>query len=276
MLNQSQRRSLFRPSHGKWVAVSLAAMLATACASMDMSQLAEGTSTRPEGAADLAPKAQRSQLANIKATESGTTDARLSDLARASKSNPRDPKLALRYARALKKAGRLKDALTVLETASAGTTAGNRAMLVERGLLSLELGQAGEARQLLASAGDGKSKDWRVLSGLGIALATLGQHAEAQRFFQAALDLAPNNSTVLNNLAMSYLLDKKVDQAEQMLRRAAGGGDASPRVTKSVTQNLTLTATLRSAPPMASKLASETVRAETLPPMGLTRSPASR
>ena len=274
MLHQSERLPN-RRSRATWMAVSLAAILATACASLDSRQLAVGSSSQPAGvsagsaaAPDVKPQ---ETLADRKAT------ARLSELARASKADSRDPKVALSYARALKGSGRVKDALTVLETAAAGPGASNRAIQIERGLLSLELGQAAEARQLLSSANGARSKDWRVLSGLGIASAALGQQAEAQRLFQTALDVSPNNAAVLNNMAMSYLLDQKVEQAEQMLRRAAGARDASPRVT----QNLALTATLRGpnddpAPAASNKVASETVRVENLPPMGLTKTQASR
>lgn len=169
----------------------------------------------------------------------------------------RDPKSALTYARSLKKAGRMKDAYQVLETAS-DAAADNRPLLVERGLMALELGQMAQAQALLSRSNDLQGKDWRVLSGLGVAASSQGKQKDAQKYFKSALEASPDNPAVLNNLAVSYLLERKVEQAETMLRRAgkAKSGDAKTGDAKTgdakasehkarVTQNLTLAAAIK-------------------------------
>lgn len=154
--------------------------------------------------------------------------------------DPKDPKAALEYARALKTGGKPKEALVVLDKASEGSV-GNRAYLVEHGLLALELGQAKKAQRLLSESQPAESRDWRVHSGLGVAYASQGQQSEAQKHLKKALELSKDNPSVLNNLAMSYILDRKVDEAETLLRQAAASG--APR--QQVAQNLALVAALK-------------------------------
>lgn len=166
--------------------------------------------------------------------------AKLAGLSRAHADKPKDQAIALAYARGLRSGGKQKQALAVLDQASDGS-ADNRQFLVEHGLIALELGEADKARTLLMRTEPAKSKDWRVLSGLGVAHASLGQQSEAQKYFGHALAIAPNNPIVLNNLAMSYMLGRKIDQAEATLRQAASGGEAKSRVA----QNLALAVALK-------------------------------
>lgn len=154
---------------------------------------------------------------------------------------PKEVRAALVEARKLKAAGQAKEAQATLEKA-ATVYPNERALGVEQGLLALELGQSREARALLAKTTPTEAKDWRALSGLGVAHASLGQQAAAQRYFKQALEIDPNNATVLNNLAMSLILDRKIDEAEALLRRASAGGAAKP----TVAQNLALAQSLKS------------------------------
>jgi Flp pilus assembly protein TadD len=163
------------------------------------------------------------------------------DLARANAENPKDPTLAMAYVRVLKSAGKRNEALAVLDAASDANPA-EMLIAVEQGLLALELGQSIKAEGALQKAALGPNRDWRVLSGLGIAASSQGNQKEAQRHFAKALELSPNNPAVLNNLAVSLILDRKVDQAEAALRRAAKAG--APR--QQVGQNLALIKALKS------------------------------
>jgi Flp pilus assembly protein TadD len=84
-------------------------------------------------------------------------------------------------------------------------------------------------------------RDWRVLSGLGVSTSAQGRQREAQQHFARALELSPNNPTILNNMAVSLILDRKVDEAEQMLKRAARAG--APR--QQLVHNLALIRALK-------------------------------
>jgi len=168
----------------------------------------------------------------------------LADLVRRNSENPADAAVALRYARHLKAAGKPQEAFDVLEKAAAGA-AGQQAFTVEHGLIALQIGNARRAEQLLSAAQPATTKDWRVPSGLGVALASLGRQGEAQKHFARALELSPGNPIVLNNLAMSHILERRIDKAEPLLRTAAGTGTKRPHVA----QNLTLASALRGEMP---------------------------
>lgn len=160
-----------------------------------------------------------------------------SRLAAAHNANPADPAAAIAYAKELRSSGAKADALAVLETAAKARPT-DRRLALERGLLTLELGEATKAETLLRSAHDPKAPDWRLHSALGAALATRGKQQEAQTQFAKALALAPNNPSVINNLALSYALDGKTGEAEKLLRKATGT-KTNPDAAK-VQQNLAL------------------------------------
>src|SRR5580692_3310783 len=99
--------------------------------------------------------------------------------------------------------------------------------------------QAGAYEQALDVLGRAHSPDqpdWHVLSAQGAVLDQLGRHAEAQRYYQTALKIVPNEPSVLSNLGLSYALSKDLPNAEATLRRAAGYRPVDPRVR----QNLAL------------------------------------
>jgi Flp pilus assembly protein TadD len=64
----------------------------------------------------------------------------------------------------------------------------------------------------------------------------LGDHEEAQNFYRGALKIAPGEPSVLNNLALSYVLTKQLARADDALRQAG----ASPRADARVRNNLAL------------------------------------
>lgn len=138
-------------------------------------------------------------------------------------------------ARMLRQNGDLKSAMHALQAASAKAP-DDKALLKERGLLALELGQIADAKTLLGKADDPASPDWRIKSALGSAHAASGDQAAAQREFSAALKLAPDHPSILNNLALSYALDGRRKEAEELLRRAAKSPDRAAKAK----QNLAL------------------------------------
>lgn len=131
----------------------------------------------------------------------------------------------LSKARDERKKGRPAKAMALLDTA-AKKDAKNKVLAKERGLLALELGQLGKAEKLIKSAMDTETADWRLHSALGSTFAAKGNQHDAQVQFAKALDLAPDHPSVLNNLALSYALEGRHKEAEELLRRAAKGIDA--------------------------------------------------
>ena len=64
----------------------------------------------------------------------------------------------------------------------------------------------------------------------------MGRHEEAQRYYETALKIVPDEPSVLSNLGLSYALSKHLPRAEATLQRAAAGQRVDPRVR----QNLAL------------------------------------
>lgn len=150
----------------------------------------------------------------------GDTSASSSTTPAATVAEDRVASAAIIKARGLRANGDLRGAMDVLEVA-ARKSPDDKALDRERGLLALELGQINEAKRLLAKADTVGTPDWRIKSALGSAYAASGDQPAAQREFAAALKLAPDHPSILNNLALSYALDGRHAQAEQLLRTAA-------------------------------------------------------
>ena len=148
---------------------------------------------------------------------------------------PRDPDKALAYARNLKALGEKRQALAVLQQAS-NFNAGHRGLNSEYGRLALELDQVSLAQRLLEAADDPANPDWRIISARGTVLAKLGSYRDAIPLYERALALAPNQPSILNNLALAHAMEGQADKAEPLLRRAAAADGKDPRVN----QNLSL------------------------------------
>jgi Flp pilus assembly protein TadD len=158
--------------------------------------------------------------------------------------SPHDAQKALSYARNLKALGEKRQALTVLQQISVyhGT---NRAVNSEYGRLALEFDQVSLAQKLLAQADDPANPDWRVISARGTALAKQGLYRDAIAFYERARRVAPEEASVLNNLALAYTMEGKPEQAEPLLKQAmAAGGNHEARVS----QNLALVRGLQGKP----------------------------
>ncbi|WP_141694001.1 tetratricopeptide repeat protein [Methyloligella halotolerans] len=161
--------------------------------------------------------------------------AKVGQWAAAYAKNPSDPKMVLGYAYALKATGNKQQALTVLNSGFQANS-GNGEIAAQLGRVALELGRTDIAQKSLAVAQQKGVTDWRTLSAQGTLLAKKGDHANAQRYFQAALKQKPDSTSVINNLALSYALDGKAKESETLLRQAVASGSTDKRVR----QNLAL------------------------------------
>ena len=110
------------------------------------------------------------------------------------------------------------------------------AVLAAVGKFKLATGQAKEAIAPLEKAAAADAEDWRSRSALALAYDRLGDYASADRSYQAALAISPDNAAVLNNLALSRAMAGDLDTAQALARRAAAAAGADLRVK----QNLAL------------------------------------
>ena len=78
--------------------------------------------------------------------------------------------------------------------------------------------------------------DWKLASAEGAILDQLGDAKQARDLYRKALDLKPNEPSVLSNLGMSYLLEGDLRTAETYMRSASEQPGADSRVR----QNLAL------------------------------------
>jgi Flp pilus assembly protein TadD len=186
-----------------------------------------------------------------------TSEASLKETAAAGKrwqSNPRDVRAGLRYAAMLENMDQQEKALEVLgEVVKRNPDHPDLPALYGRELA--EAGRGKEAAEVLTRVvADGKA-DWRVYSALGSALDQQGQHDEARRNYQIALQQRPEEISIYNNLGMSFALEGNLKEAESTLRRAAAL-PAAERQTR-LRQNLALVVGLQGRFDEAREIASK-------------------
>jgi len=151
------------------------------------------------------------------------------------RANSSDPEVAVHYARALRGTGQRAQAVAVLEQASLHNTK-NMEVLGAYGRALADVGNYQQALDVLGRAHAPDRPDWRILSAQGAVLDQMGRHQDAQRYYETALKIVPDEPSVLSNLGLSYALSKELPRAEATLKRAAAG----PRVDPRVRQNLAL------------------------------------
>jgi Flp pilus assembly protein TadD len=151
------------------------------------------------------------------------------------RTNPDDPQVAIRFAQALRATGQNAQAVAVLEQASIRNSK-NVEVLGAYGRALADAGKFQEALDTLSRAHSPDRPDWRILSAQGAVLDQMGRHEDAQRYYETALKIVPDEPSVLSNLGLSYALSKQLPRAEATLKRAAAG----PRVDPRVRQNLAL------------------------------------
>lgn len=165
--------------------------------------------------------------------------------------NPADANAAIAYARALRATGQRAQAVAVLEQATIRNPH-NMPLLGAYGRALADAGQYQKALDTLERAHTPDNPDWRVLNAQGAVLDQMGRHADAQRHYNTALKIVPDEPSVLSNLGLSYLLTKDLKSAEVTLRRAVAQPNAGPKMR----QNLALVVGLRGRFAEAEKIAS--------------------
>ena len=145
------------------------------------------------------------------------------------RANPKDADAALRYGQALRATGQRAQAVAVFEQATIAHS-GNKALLAGYGRALADNGNFQRAFDVLTKAHSPDNPDWRILSVQGTALDQLGRHDDARRYYASALQIVPEEPSVLSNLGLSYVLSRDLPKAEETLRRAHGSARADARV----------------------------------------------
>ncbi len=159
---------------------------------------------------------------------------------RAYEKNPKDRAAGMNYANVLRMNGRNDQALAVMQQVAIFHPQ-DRDVLAAYGKAQAAAGQLEQALNTVLRAQTPDRPDWRLKSAEGAILDQLGRSGDARSRYRDALDLKPNEPSVLSNLGMSYLLTQDLKTAETYLRSAV----AQPGADSSVRQNLALTVGLQ-------------------------------
>ncbi len=171
--------------------------------------------------------------------------------------DPKDKPAGLAFASLLRMTGRDDQALAVMRQLVIYHPKDND-VLSAYGKSLAATGNLKEALSAIDRAQRPDNPDWKLLSARGAILDQLGQADEARQMYRKALDIAPNQASVLSNLGMSYLLTNDLTAAETYLRKAVELPGADSRVR----QNLALVVGLQGRFEEAEKIASAELRPE--------------
>ncbi|MBA5724518.1 tetratricopeptide repeat protein [Liberibacter sp. Z1] len=150
-------------------------------------------------------------------------------------SNPKNKKVGIAYADVLRRVGRSKQALAVMQQIIIQNP-NDRSTLSEYGKALAAAGYLEEALAAIERAQTPDMPDWKLISAKASILSQMGRYHEARTQFNNALDFAPNEPSILSNMAMSYLLEGNIQKSEENLRIASAMQGAN----SSVRQNLAL------------------------------------
>ena len=190
-------------------------------------------------------------------TGSTTPAPTLKGAAAAERDWRRDPKnlrKGLAYAASLRALGQTGRELAVLK-ALVGFRPRDVTLRAHYGRRLLAAGRAVQAEKAFRAVIALGRADWKAYNALGAALAAQGRYAAARAVYQQALKASPNNPKVLNNIAMSHILEGNPQQGERILRAAMKlpGGGNDPRLRQNLALALGLQGRFREARYIASQ-----------------------
>jgi Flp pilus assembly protein TadD len=148
---------------------------------------------------------------------------------------PTDKKTGLDYANVLQMSGKSDQALAVMRKLAIAHP-NDRQVLAAYGKSLAAVGEFEPALDAVRRAQTPEYPDWKLVSAEAAILDQLGKPSEARRLYRKALDLKPDEPSVLSNLGMSYVLEGDLKSAETYLRSASEKPGADSRVR----QNLAL------------------------------------
>lgn len=161
------------------------------------------------------------------------TAGELADAARrygaAYEKNPKDRTVGLGYANVLRMTGRNSQSLAVMQQMAIAYPS-DREILAAYGKAQASAGQLEEALSTIRRAQTPDRPDWRLVSAEGAVLDQLGRAPDARRRYADALQIQPNEPSILSNMGMSYLLTGDLKSAETYLRSAMAQPGADSRV----------------------------------------------
>ncbi len=166
--------------------------------------------------------------------EKGQSRANLASLERAYKSNSADPETVIRYARALRESDYLNRALIILAPL-AGEEDAPSMIVSEYAAVNLGMGHYEEAEDFARKAILSNPDNYHAFHVLGIALDAMGHHQQAEVAFRRGLDNWEGDPTpIMNNLALNLASQGLLDEAVEILNRAAAAAPHRPEIERNM------------------------------------------
>ena len=192
---------------GLWRTAALGLILAAVLSGCANSRMTTGSVNRSSG----------KPVAEMSASElSGAAD----QLGKGYTRNPADKAIGLRYAEVLQMGGRTDQSLAVMRKLAIAHPA-DRQVLAAYGKALAAAGQLEPALDAVRRAQTPEYPDWKLVSAEAAILDQLGKSGDARALYRRALDMKPNEPSILSNLGMSYLLEGDLRSAETYMRSAA-------------------------------------------------------
>ena len=108
-------------------------------------------------------------------------------------------------------------------------------VIAEYGKTLAAMGRPSDAVNFLTRAEQLQPGDWTILSALGVAYDQIGDQKSAQQAYEHALAIKPEESSVLNNYALSRMLAKDPDMARKLAQRAeSAGGNSDIKIARNI------------------------------------------
>jgi Flp pilus assembly protein TadD len=178
--------------------------------------------------------------------------AAIEQLGRQYDKSPGEKMTSLTYARMLRELNQINQAIAVLQT-TAVRYPNDRDVAAAYGKALADGGRFQEAMEVLSRAHSPDRPYARVLSTQGAIADQMGKHGEAQQYYQAALQLQPNDPSIHSNMGLSFALSNRLTEAERILRAAVTMPGASPRVRGNLALVMALQGKFREAEEIASR-----------------------
>ncbi|ACT57065.1 tetratricopeptide repeat protein [Candidatus Liberibacter asiaticus] len=172
-------------------------------------------------------------------------------------SHTKNKMIGIVYADVLRRVGRTAQALAVMRQVAI-LYPEDQEVLAAYGKSLANAGYLDEGLDAINRAQRPDIPDWQLISAKGSVLAQMGKHSEALIEYERALELSPNESSIVSNIAMSYLLMGDLKTAEEKLRFASQMIGADSRIR----QNLALVVGLQGRMKEAYSIASQELSPE--------------
>jgi Flp pilus assembly protein TadD len=108
-------------------------------------------------------------------------------------------------------------------------------VISEYGKTLTAMGRASDGVSFLTRAQQLQPGDWTIYSAMGVAYDQIGDQKSARAAYVHALSIKPDEPSVLNNYALSRMLDKDPDMARQLAARAeSAGGTSDAKIARNI------------------------------------------